>query len=69
MENRIIWGFIISVIGLILIFIPTLFPHKEILITWIYGIPLFIIGFIIILNKKEDKIEQINYKKNNKKWF
>ena len=29
----------------------------------IYGIPLIIIGFFILFNKKEDKIEQINYSK------
>jgi len=67
MKNRIIWGLVISFVGLILVFIPGFFPHKEILITLVYGIPLFIIGFIIILNKKEDKIEQINYKGGKKK--
>ena len=29
----------------------------------IYGIPLIIIGFFILFNKKEDQIEQINYSK------
>lgn len=27
-------------------------------IAWIYGLPIFIIGLLIILNSKEDKIEE-----------
>ena len=35
----------------------------------IYGIPIFIIGFFILFNKKEDQIEKIKGQedKNNKK--
>ena len=33
----------------------------------IYGIPLFIIGLVILLNEKEDRIEQIVYKREVKK--
>jgi hypothetical protein len=67
MENRVILGFIISVIGLILIFIPSFIVEKSTIIIWVYGIPTFIIGLIIILNKKEDKIEEINYKGGKRK--
>jgi len=33
----------------------------------IYGVPLFIIGLVILLNEKEDRIEQIVYKREVKK--
>ncbi len=31
----------------------------------IYGLPIFIIGFFILFNKNEDKIEEIKNKKDN----
>jgi len=67
MNNRILWGVIISIIGLVLVFIPAFINDKSGLTLWIYGIPLFAIGIIIILNKKEDKIEEINYNGGTKK--
>jgi len=67
MKNRLVWGLVISIIGVILIFIPVFIMKKTALITWTYGIPIFIIGVLILLNKKEDKIEEINYKGGNKK--
>ncbi|MFA5953357.1 MAG: hypothetical protein WC812_02070 [Candidatus Pacearchaeota archaeon] len=63
METRITWGLTFAIIGLILTFIPGFFENKNILFIWIYSLPIFIIGIIILFNKKEDKIEQINYKK------
>lgn len=67
MDRRVISGGLISLLGLILIWIPEITRIKEALFIWIYGIPIFIIGIIILFNKKEDKIEQINYK-GGKKW-
>ncbi len=32
----------------------------------IYGLPIFIIGFFILFNKNEDKIEEINNNNENK---
>ncbi|MCA9487637.1 MAG: hypothetical protein KC516_01610 [Nanoarchaeota archaeon] len=66
MDRRVISGGLISLLGLILIWIPEITRIKEALFIWIYGIPIFIIGIIILFNKKEDKIEQINYKGGKK---
>lgn len=48
--------------GLILIGI-SFFTSFSVLI---YGLPILIIGVIILLNKNEDKIEQIKYKEKLK---
>jgi membrane protein DedA with SNARE-associated domain len=69
METRIAWGLIFAIIGVILTFIPGFFENKNLLFIWVYSLPIFVIGIIILFNKKEDKIEQINYnqKKGGKK--
>lgn len=55
MENeRVIIGSIILGLGIIW----TVVCFFTLLIMLIYSIPLIIIGLIIILNKKEDEIEQ-----------
>jgi len=61
MEKRFIWGLLIFVIGLIFILI-------SFFVTWllIYGIPLFVLGLVIMFNKNEDKIEKIHYKGGQK---
>jgi hypothetical protein len=38
----------------------------ETLVVLIHGIPIFIIGFFILFNKKEDEIEQIKGHKEDK---
>jgi len=50
-------------LGLILIVVSPLLMF----ISLFYGIPIFIIGLVILLNKDEDKIEQINNIKSIKK--
>lgn len=30
-------------------------------VAWMYGVIIFILGWFILFNKKEDKIEEINY--------
>jgi len=57
-------GIILILGGIILISIPFFISNKVTFITWIYGIPLFIIGVVIMFNlRKEDKIEEIKYSK------
>ena len=56
MKKRFVWGLLIFVIGTILLLVS--YFQKW---TLIYGIPLFILGLIIVLNRNEDKIEKINY--------
>lgn len=61
--SRTISGSVMIVIGLFLIGIS----YRAKFIPLIYGIPLLILGFFILFNKKEDKIEQIKYA-GGKKW-
>lgn len=56
-------GIAVLFLGVVLV-IVSLYTSLFLLI---YGIPLFIIGLVIILNDKEDRIEQIVYKKEVKK--
>jgi hypothetical protein len=50
--SRIITGSVLIVLGLVLIGVGFSFSPAL-----IYGVPLLIIGFFILLNKNEDKIE------------
>jgi uncharacterized membrane protein YbaN (DUF454 family) len=52
--SRTITGLVFIIIGFILLVLGVFTNF----ITWIYAIPLFIMGFFIFLNKKEDKIEE-----------
>lgn len=49
------------VIGLVLSVIPIF--SFEVVFVLIYGIPLIIIGFFILFNKKEDEIEEIKQRR------
>ncbi len=61
--SRTITGIVMMIMGALLI----IFAFFEIWFILIYGIPLFIIGIVILLNKKEDIIEEIKLKKWKKK--
>jgi len=50
---------VVLLLGVLLV-ITSIFVSMFLLI---YGIPLLVIGIIILLNKKEDKIEEIKFKK------
>ena len=65
--GQLITGIVLIVIGIVLIVLPFFFKEKAIFFTWIYGIPLLIIGIVILLNKKEDEIELIKSRKVNLK--
>ena len=58
-NTRIIAGIIVLLIGIVLVCIPLFISVKQSFVFLIYGVPLLIIGIIILLNKKEDKIEGI----------
>jgi membrane-bound ClpP family serine protease len=60
--SRTITGMIMVIGGLILIILP-LFLGLKVFVTWIYGIPIFVIGIFILFNKKEDEIEQVKRRK------
>jgi membrane-bound ClpP family serine protease len=61
--SRTITGIIMIILGLFLIG----FSFFETYWILIYGIPIFIIGILIFFNKKEDKIERIKFKREDKK--
>ena len=60
--SRTITGIIAIILGAILIIVGFFFPWAL-----IYGIPIFIIGFFIFFNKKEDSIEKIKELKGGRK--
>ena len=64
--SRNLTGIITSLIGIILLSFPFIMDKKG-FIFWVYGLPLLIIGILIVLNKKEDQIEQIKTKRRLKK--
>lgn len=61
--SRTITGMVLIVLGLVLVSISFLLKF----VTLIYGVPLLIIGLFILLNKKEDTIEEIKSKGLSKK--
>ena len=62
MDKRVFGGLLVMIFGLVLV-VVSFFVEYWILI---YGIPLTIIGAIIMINRNEDKIEKINYKGGKK---
>jgi undecaprenyl pyrophosphate phosphatase UppP len=63
--SRTITGSVMIVGALLLSLIPFVFKeHGAFNFSFLYTIPLLIIGIVILLNKKEDEIEHI---KNNLK--
>jgi len=61
-RNQMIVGVILIVIGLFLIGL-SFFVKEASWVTLMYGIPMLIVGIVIFLNKKEDVIESIKWKK------
>ena len=66
MKNRSIGGLLLILVGLILILIPLVFWMEAWLVFLIYGVPILIIGIVIFFNRREDKIEEIEYSKIGK---
>ena len=63
--SRTITGSVLVVLGVVLFALGIfLWP---IVVTWIYGIPLVVIGVFILLNEKEDEIEEIKSYKGKKR--
>ncbi len=61
-KSRKIIGMVLIIIGLFLIGL-SFFVKEAPWVALMYGIPMLIIGIVIFLNKKEDVIEQIKWKK------
>ena len=60
--SRTITGVVMILLGLALI----ITGFFSFFITWIYGVPIFIIGIVILFNKNEDYIEQRKDELNSK---
>jgi len=60
--SRTIAGAVMVFAGAVLIILPFFLSENSIFFTWIYGIPIFVIGLFILFNKKEDEIEKIKFK-------
>jgi len=58
-NSRLVWGWVLMAFGLILILVSS-YTHY---ISLIYGIPIFLIGIFILLNKDEDRIEKIKIRR------
>ena len=52
-------GALFLCLGMFLLVLPFFVEDKELFFTWIYGIPFLALGILILINKREDKIEQI----------
>ena len=61
--SRTITGIIMIALGLFLIVLSFFVKTDALWATLVYGIPMFFIGFYILFNKKEDKIEKIKRRK------
>lgn len=56
--SRTLTGSAMIILGIILLGFP-LFIGISGMFSWIYGIPVLILGIFILLNKKEDHVEPI----------
>jgi lipoprotein signal peptidase len=63
MDGRSLSGLIVFLFGFILLGVGALFGGEGILFIGFYSLVIIVIGLVIIFNKKEDKIEEINYSK------
>ena len=57
-KSRIIAGMVLMIFGAFLVGL-TFFINEAKLVALIYGIPIFLLGIVIFLNKKEDVIEGV----------
>ncbi len=64
--SRLVTGIVMIGIGLWM-FIAGFFTEEAPWVLWIYGGIILVLAFFVLFNKKEDEIEQINYKGGNKK--
>lgn len=63
--GRLIPGVLFLIVGAILIVVAALHSFNGgSLVALIYGIPIFIVGIVILLNKKEDYIEPVKGGRN-----
>lgn len=63
--GQLITGIVMLLIGIGFSIIP--FFLINLFFFWIYGIPILIIGIIILLNRDEDKIENVSFEKKKRK--
>jgi len=61
--SRTITGIVLIFGGIFIFFLPFLFGIRLGMFSLLYSIPMIIIGLFILLNKNEDKIEEIKKRK------
>lgn len=57
--SRTITGFIMSIGGFALLLVALFSSSEGVWVALVYGIVLLVLGLFILLNKREDEIEQI----------
>ena len=65
MSKRFIAGLVVMIFGFLLS-LCSFFGGKDFFVFLIYGVPIFVIGLVIMFNKNEDKVEEIDYKGGKK---
>jgi len=65
--SQLIAGILGIIMGFCLIFVPLIITSRFSVATLIYGIPILIISIFILLNKGEDKIEEIKKTKSTRR--
>ena len=66
-ESRLITGIVFILGGFFLIAVPFVWGFLEVWwLSWVYGAIFLIIGFFILFNKNEDKIEKIKFQGGKK---
>jgi hypothetical protein len=63
MDKRSSIGLGIMIVGFVLLIIGASFGFMGLLAVSIYALIFIVVGLVIMLNKSEDKIEEINYSK------
>jgi hypothetical protein len=59
MISKILSGGFLVLLGIGLLSLPLFFGLKG-FIAWIYGLPLFVVGILVLLDRNEDIIEERN---------
>jgi len=62
-KNRLIGGIIFMGLGVLIMGLTSLGSLDMMIGSLFYSAPLIVIGIVMLLNKGEDEIEQINYSK------
>lgn len=57
--SQLLGGCFLLVLGLLLLSVPFIFRENGGFVTYIYAVPMVVLGIFLLANNKEDSIEQI----------